>query len=303
VEAQLRVRTSDPERISEGIRRFIIGFSKKILIANQMAVIWEEISGYVSTDETPGPALLWIGALAFTFQIYFDFSGYSDMAIGLGKIFGFDYLENFNYPYISSSITEFWRRWHMSLSSWFKEYVYIPLGGNRKGLPRQLVNIAIVWALTGLWHGASWNFVLWGVYYGVLLIAEKLFLLNILEKIPSKLGFIRHIYTMFFVIVGWVIFNITDFSVLGRYIALMFGAGQSSAELTMYYVKSAAILMAVAVAASLPIAGYISKKMDKNLMFYTTKDMAETFALLILLLMSIAFLVSGSYNPFLYFRF
>lgn len=303
VEKQMKKRTSDKERISVGIRRFIIGLSKKILIANQMAVIWDEIYAMVVQGDDPGAALCWIGAVAFTFQIYFDFSGYSDMAIGLGKILGFDYLENFNYPYISTSITEFWRRWHMSLSSWFKEYVYIPLGGNRKGLPRQLINIAIVWALTGLWHGASWNFVLWGVYYGVLLIAEKLFLLNILEKIPSKLGFIRHIYTMFFVILGWVIFNITDFSVLGNYIALMFGAGGSSPELTMYYAKSSAVLMAAAVIASLPVAGYISKKLDKNLMFYTTKDMAETFVLLILLLMSIAFLVSGSYNPFLYFRF
>lgn len=303
VEKQMKKRVSDKERIAVGIRRFIVGLSKKILIANQMAVIWDEIYAMVAQGDDPGAILCWIGALAFTFQIYFDFSGYSDMAIGLGKILGFDYLENFNYPYISASITEFWRRWHMSLSSWFKEYVYIPLGGNRKGLPRQLVNIAIVWALTGLWHGASWNFVLWGVYYGILLIIEKLFLLDLLEKIPGKLKAIRHIYTMFFVIVGWVIFNITDFGILGKYLSLMFGAGGSSAELTMYYAKSAAILMAVAVAASLPVMGYISKKMDKNLMFYTTKDMAETFALLILLLMSIAFLVSGSYNPFLYFRF
>ena len=177
VEIQLKDRISDKGRIATGIRRFIMGFAKKILIANQMAVIWEEIYAMVDMGSHPGASLTWIGALAFTFQIYFDFSGYSDMAIGLGKILGFDYLENFNYPYISQTITEFWRRWHMSLSSWFKEYVYIPLGGNRKGLLRQLINIAIVWALTGLWHGASWNFVLWGVYYGILLIIEKMFLL------------------------------------------------------------------------------------------------------------------------------
>ena len=268
-----------------------------------MAVVWEEIYAMVENGENPGAALVWFGALAFTFQIYFDFSGYSDMAIGLGKLLGFDYLENFNYPYISRSITEFWRRWHMSLSSWFKEYVYIPLGGNRKGLSRQIVNIAIVWALTGLWHGASWNFVLWGVYYGVLLIIEKLWLLKLLDRIPEKFGFIRHIYALFFIILGWVIFNITDFSVLGRYISLMFSAGTADAALTMYYIKSRAFIMIIAAVASVPVLKGLSDYMDKNLMFYTTKDMAETFALLILLLMSIAFLVSGSYNPFLYFRF
>ena len=303
VEVQLRNRTSDLERITEGIKRFVIGFAKKVLIANQMAVIWEEIYAMVEGGENPGAALVWMGAVAFTFQIYFDFSGYSDMAIGLGKILGFDYLENFDHPYISRSITEFWRRWHMSLSSWFKEYVYIPLGGNRKGLPRQIVNIFIVWALTGLWHGASWNFVVWGVYYGVLLIIEKLFLLKLLDKLPEKLVFIKHVYTLFFVILGWVIFNITDFSVLGKYIALMFGAGAGNAAVTMYYLKSRAFLMIVAAVCSLPLLNKIDELMDKKLMFYTTKDMVETFVLLILFIMSVAFLVSGSYNPFLYFRF
>ncbi len=303
VEVQLRNRTSDPERITEGIRRFVIGFAKKVLIANQMAVIWEEIHAMVDGGENPGAALVWMGAVAFTFQIYFDFSGYSDMAIGLGKILGFDYLENFDHPYISRSITEFWRRWHMSLSSWFKEYVYIPLGGNRKGLPRQIVNIFIVWALTGLWHGASWNFVLWGVYYGVLLIIEKLFLLKLLDRLPGKMTFIKHVYTLFFVILGWVILNITDFSVLGKYIALMFGAGTGNAAVTMYYLKSRAFLLIAAAVCSLPLLKKIDGLMDKKLMFYTTKDMVETFVLLILFIMSVAFLVSGSYNPFLYFRF
>ena len=303
VEVQLKARTSDGERITCGIKRFIIGFAKKVLIANQMAVVWDEIYAMVEGGENPGAALVWIGAVAFTFQIYFDFSGYSDMAIGLGKILGFDYLENFNYPYISKSITEFWRRWHMSLSSWFKEYVYIPLGGNRKGLPRQIVNIFIVWALTGLWHGASWNFVLWGVYYGVLLIIEKLFLLKLLDRVPEKFAFIRHIYALFFVILGWVIFNITDFSVLGRYIALMFGAGTGNAAVTMYYLKSRAFLMIIAAVCSIPVLNRADEIMNKKLMFYTTKDMVETFVLLILFIMSVAFLVSGSYNPFLYFRF
>lgn len=303
VEVQLKSRTSDPERITVGIKRFIIGFAKKVLIANQMAVIWEEIYAMVDGGENPGAALVWIGAVAFTFQIYFDFSGYSDMAIGLGKILGFDYLENFDHPYISGSITEFWRRWHMSLSSWFKEYVYIPLGGNRRGLPRQIVNIFIVWALTGLWHGASWNFVIWGVYYGILLIIEKLFLLKLLDRIPEKLRFIRHIYALFFVILGWVIFNITDFSVLGKYIALMFGAGTGNAAVTLYYLKSRAFLMIIAAICSLPLMDKIDELMNRKLMFYTTKDMVETFVLLILFILSVAFLVSGSYNPFLYFRF
>ena len=179
-------RKTNVEQIAEGIRRFIIGFGKKVLLANQVYVIWNEITAMEL--EQISFATAWLGALAFTFQIYFDFSGYSDMAIGLGKIFGFDYLENFNYPYISRSITEFWRRWHMSLSSWFKEYVYVPLGGNRKGLARQILNIAIVWALTGLWHGASWNFVAWGVYFGVILIIEKLWLLRALDKCRHSSG-------------------------------------------------------------------------------------------------------------------
>lgn len=303
VEAQLKKRTSDTERISEGIRRFIIGFSKKILIANQMAVIWEEIYGYVNTDETPGAALLWIGAIAFTFQIYFDFSGYSDMAIGLGKIFGFDYLENFNYPYISSSITEFWRRWHMSLSSWFKEYVYIPLGGNRKGLIRQLINIAIVWALTGLWHGASWNFVLWGVYYGILLIIEKLFLLKLLGRLKGGAKAIGHIYAMFFVIVGWVIFNITDFSVLGKYLVLMFGAGSGDMAMAGYYLSSKGVLFIIALICSTPAVGKVYKKIGEKIGNRTAGDILETVIFAVLFIISIAYLVSGSYNPFLYFRF
>ncbi len=195
-------RKTNVEQIAEGIRRFIIGFGKKVLLANQVYVIWNEITAMEL--EQISLATAWLGALAFTFQIYFDFSGYSDMAIGLGKIFGFDYLENFNYPYISRSITEFWRRWHMSLSSWFKEYVYVPLGGNRKGLARQLLNIAIVWALTGLWHGASWNFVAWGVYFGVILIIEKLWLLRALDKCPA---FVGHVYSLILIVLGWVIFD------------------------------------------------------------------------------------------------
>ena len=302
-EKALTARTSDPERVSEGVRRFIFGFAKKILIANQMAGVWEEIYGMTEAGIQIGTGLGWIGAIAFTFQIYFDFSGYSDMAIGLGRIFGFDYLENFNYPYISASITEFWRRWHMSLSSWFRDYVYIPLGGNRKGLLRQLLNIAIVWALTGLWHGASWNFVLWGVYYGILLIIEKLFLLKVLQKIPGKLRFICHIYTLFLVTLGWVLFKITDFGDLMVYLGYMFGKGHPDPHVFGYYLSSYWPLFAAAALCSTPIikkiwTGILSGRPDEK-----AQDTLETAVLAILFIVSIAFLVSGSYNPFLYFRF
>ena len=303
VELQLADRVSDSERITTGIRRFIIGFSKKILIANQMVVIWEEIYGSMEAGESLGAMTAWLGALAFTFQIYFDFSGYSDMAIGLGKIFGFDYLENFNYPYISSTITEFWRRWHMSLSSWFKEYVYIPLGGNKKGLLRQLINIAIVWALTGLWHGASWNFVLWGVYYGILLIIEKIFLLKLFSRLPEKLGFIKHIYALFFVILGWVIFNITDFSFLGEYLSYMFGAGDGTEGIFAYYISSRAVILIIAAVCSTPALSSLVRKIGSRIENKTLKDLLETIMFGVLFLLSISYLVSGSYNPFLYFRF
>ena len=183
---------------SEGIWRFAVGLGKKVIIANQIGSVWTEISG---SPESLTVGKAWIGALAFTFQIYFDFSGYSDMAIGLGKMFGFNFLENFNYPYISKSITEFWRRWHISLGTWFKEYVYIPLGGNRKGLKRQIFNILVVWMLTGLWHGASWNFVVWGLYFGLILVLEKAFLLKIFAKIPAAFA---HIYSILLIVFGWV---------------------------------------------------------------------------------------------------
>lgn len=302
-EKALKSRTSDPERVSEGVRRFIFGFAKKILIANQMAAVWEEIYGMIDAGIHIGAGLGWLGAIAFTFQIYFDFSGYSDMAIGLGRIFGFDYLENFNYPYISATITEFWRRWHMSLSSWFRDYVYIPLGGNKKGLLRQLINIAIVWALTGLWHGASWNFVLWGVYYGILLIIEKLFLLKVLDKIPTGLGFIKHVYTLFLVTLGWVLFKITDFGDLMEYVGYMFGTGNPNPPVFSYYLSSYWLLFVVAAICSTPIIKKIWKGLLEKIPGDALSGVLETAVLVILFIVSIAFLVSGSYNPFLYFRF
>lgn len=296
-------RTGTAEQLAEGIRRFIIGFGKKVLLANQVYVIWKEIiamdMGQMST------ATAWLGALAFTFQIYFDFSGYSDMAIGLGKIFGFDYLENFSYPYISRSITEFWRRWHMSLSSWFKEYVYIPLGGNRKGLPRQLLNIAIVWALTGLWHGASWNFVAWGMYFGIILIIEKLFLLKALQKCPTA---VAHIYSLILIILGWVIFALTDFSQMSAYIANMFGGARLLIDSDFKYLAGSRFwLLVFCAVGSTPLIKQLSAKISgavgKLSCGQSILGVAEAALLIAIFALSVSFLVSGSYNPFLYFRF
>ena len=298
VAVMLAGRRTNLEQAAEGVRRFIIGFGKKVLLANQIYVVWMELSSM----ENLSVAAAWLGAVAFTFQIYFDFSGYSDMAIGLGKIFGFDYLENFNYPYISRSITEFWRRWHMSLSSWFKEYVYIPLGGNRKGIARQLVNISIVWILTGLWHGASWNFVMWGVYYGIILIVEKLGLLKVLQKCPSVIG---HLYSLVLIVIGWVIFAIDDMGAVISYISMMFGSsGCFIDDAFLYFIQSRVWLVIACIIGSIPLPKLVcnavaQKLADRELLL----SVLETALMMGILVLAIAFLVSGSYNPFLYFRF
>ena len=298
VAVMLAGRRTNLEQTAEGVRRFIVGFGKKVLLANQIYVVWMELSSM----ENLSAAAAWLGAVAFTFQIYFDFSGYSDMAIGLGKIFGFDYLENFNYPYISRSITEFWRRWHMSLSSWFKEYVYIPLGGNRKGIARQLLNISIVWALTGLWHGASWNFVMWGVYYGIILIIEKLGLLRILEKCPAAIG---HIYSLLIIVIGWVIFAVEDLGDVAHYIGMMFGStGKIADDAFIYFFESRIWLLIACVIGSTPLPKMVCTAAadvlkDKEVLL----SVIETVLFMGILILSMAFLVSGSYNPFLYFRF
>ncbi len=296
-------RKTNLDQIAEGVRRFIIGFGKKVLLANQVYVIWNEIT-LMPVSET-STATAWLGAVAFTFQIYFDFSGYSDMAIGLGKIFGFDYLENFNYPYISRSITEFWRRWHMSLSSWFKEYVYIPLGGNRKGLPRQILNIAVVWALTGLWHGASWNFVAWGMYFGVILILEKLWILKWLDKCPALVG---HLYSLILIVLGWVIFALTDFGQMREYLQVMFGGASAFIDGDFKYLAWSRIWVLIACTiGSTPLVKLVCGRIAGTLSGVKNGEVIlgvlETVVLLSILALSIAFLVSGSYNPFLYFRF
>ena len=278
-----------------GLQRFLIGLAKKVLLANQIGALWDYIKGLGGADMSM--ALAWLGAIAFTFQIYFDFSGYSDMAIGLGEMFGFHFPENFDHPYESKSITEFWRRWHMTLGAWFREYLYIPLGGNRKGPVRQIINLLVVWFLTGLWHGAGWNFILWGLYYFALLVLEKFVLRWVLERLPV---IVQHLYTLFFVVVGWVIFACDDLGLLGSYLKAMFGIGVSAGNaLALYEWDVQALFLVILLIASTTIPARIAKQLTREdqrpplLMVYT----------IALLGLSLAFLVSGSYNPFLYFRF
>ena len=299
VAEQLDHRKDSLSLFSKGIVRFIIGLAKKILIANQIGILWEEISALSTENLTTVTA--WLGILAFTLQIYFDFSGYSDMAIGLGAMFGFSFPENFNYPYESKSITEFWRRWHISLGTWFREYVYIPLGGNRKGWKRQLINLIIVWFLTGLWHGANMNFVLWGMYYGVLLIFEKFVLKSLLKKLPAIL---QHIYTMILVMIGWSLFSWQDMADAAGYIKTMFfhaGAGFVNQQ-ALYFLFSNMGLLLIAMIGSL---SWIQRMTKKYILPERTlrKEVVETLFIVLLFFACVAMLVNSSYNPFLYFRF
>ncbi|MEF2919245.1 MAG: MBOAT family O-acyltransferase [Acutalibacteraceae bacterium] len=290
VAKQLKERTHSFEKVSVGVRRFVIGFSKKILIANTLGEICEIFKG--SNDKSV--MYFWLYAIAFALHIYFDFSGYSDMAIGLGKIFGFDFVENFNYPYISKSITEFWRRWHISLGSWFRDYVYIPLGGSRVGKARLLINILAVWMLTGFWHGAEWNFIIWGLYFAVLLVIEK----NLLLKWLNNSKVISRIYVCLLVIISFVIFNAGSMKEAFDYIGGMFGVGNYpliSAE-AIFYLKDYSLILLLALIGSTPIPKEIALKLK------ITKWL-EPFVLVALLAISTAYLVDGSFNPFLYFRF
>ena len=282
----------------EGASRFIIGLSKKVFLANQLG---ELVSMFGGLNSEKSIVFYWMYAAAFSLQIYFDFSGYSDMAIGLGRMFGFDFPENFNYPFISKSITEFWRRWHMTLGGWFREYVYIPLGGNRVPLGRWIVNLFIVWGLTGLWHGAAWTFVIWGLMHGTLLLLEKLFLSKILAKAPTVLS---HLYVLLMVIISMVIFNAASMGEALEYIGGMFGMGGTvfMTSLTGYYLRSYGLLFLLAVIGSTPAvkmaAGKVRVKMNAGAM-----DFAEPLVLAGLLILVTAYLVDGSFNPFLYFRF
>ena len=284
----LEKRQENLSQFASGVQLFIIGLSKKVLLANPMGNLWNLL------QQEPGTLSAWMGLLAFTFQIYFDFSGYSDMAIGLGRMFGFEFLKNFDYPYISRSITEFWRRWHISLSTWFKEYVYIPLGGNRKGLKRQIFNILTVWLLTGLWHGASWNYVLWGGYYALLLILEKTFLLPRLKKAP---GTLCHLYTMLAVVLGWGIFYFEDFGALAQFLPRLFlpVSSTGAANLILGYLP----LMAAAAVASTPLLKALAGKLPEH----WTVEAGKLLLLSACLALCVAALASQSYNPFIYFRF
>ncbi len=291
---QLTNRRESLEQFTKGVKLFSVGLGKKVLIANPMGTL---TTAMFSTSGENGVIGTWVGIIAYAFQIYFDFSGYSDMACGLGNMLGFEFLKNFNYPYISKSITDFWRRWHISLSTWFKEYVYIPLGGNRKGIKRQILNLLIVWGLTGLWHGASWNFLLWGLYYGLLLIIEKLLLKRILDRLPVV---IQHIYTLIIVAFGWGLFYFTDMAQLGEFVSDLFnfGNGLIGSQAFTLVIRYLPILL-VAVVASTPLMAKLYKKLSKKKFIW----IAETLFCAAVIVISTASLVNQSYNPFLYFRF
>lgn len=291
VEQQLLSRSHDSEQIVVGIRRFVLGLSKKVLLANQFG----ELCGIIQLTDEKSVIMYWMYAVAFSLQIYFDFSGYSDMAIGLGKFFGFTFMENFNYPYISRSVTEFWRRWHISLSSWFRDYVYIPLGGNRVSKVKWIRNIFIVWALTGFWHGAAWNFIVWGLYFAVLLLIEKFWLGTYLAK-HRILG---HVYTLLLVLCSFVIFNAANLGEALSYIGGMFGFGNISflSMETMYYLRSYAVLFVAAVVGATPVPKELAGKVPNKV------KLVEPVVWIALLLVVTAYLVDGSFNPFLYFRF
>ena len=294
---QLEHRSHSTALAAEGVRRFLIGLGKKILIANQLG---ELCSVFRASDEK-SVLFYWLYAVAFALHIYFDFSGYSDMAIGLGKVFGFHFLENFNYPYISASITEFWRRWHMSLGTWFRDYVYIPLGGNRVGRARQLLNILVVWMLTGFWHGAAWNFVVWGLMFAVLLIMEKLWLLKPLSKCRP----LAHLYVVFFVVISFVIFNAENMGQALSDIGGLFGAGGIplvSAE-AVYCLRSFALVLILAVFGATPLLRNGLVHLSQYPTAGKVLNALEPFTLFVLLLVMTGYLVDGSFNPFLYFRF
>ena len=297
IAGQLENRTHSTAKTSLGVRRFIIGLSKKILLAN---VLGELVDVFKNTDER-SVLFYWLYAVAYTLHIYFDFSGYSDMAIGLGHVFGFDFLENFNYPFISRSITEFWRRWHMSLGSWFRDYLYIPLGGNRVPRGRWIFNIAVVWAATGLWHGAAWNFVAWGIFFAVLLVLEKLFLKKWLEHAPAR----GHVYVMLLVIISFVLFDATSLRGAGETIGAMFGAGGLPAVSfeALYNLRSYAVVLILGIIGSTPLPKLAVERIRKTSGGAVLINAAEPVVLIALLAVSTAFLIDGSFNPFLYFRF
>jgi alginate O-acetyltransferase complex protein AlgI len=295
IETEIVSRRENLEDFIQGLRRFAIGFGKKVLIADTMGSIADKI---LSTDPYVGAIPAWVGFTAYTFQIYFDFSGYSDMAIGIGRMFGFHFLENFNYPYVARSVTEFWRRWHISLSSFFRDYIYIPLGGNRISRGRWVINLTVVWGITGLWHGASWNFVLWGLYYGVLVVCEKLFLRSWMDKAPR---IIQHAFVIFSFIIGWVIFRIEDFSLIGGWLGSMFGIHGWGHPMTLNALN---ILhkypwFIIAAIGSTPVIGNFIKDVRRTPLGSLFVDLWIGA----ILFWSVLEIALGSFNPFIYFQF
>ena len=289
VNRELKSRSITAADLQAGIDIFIRGLGRKVLIANNIGALWTEVSA-MNFDVISTP-LAWLGILAYTFQIYFDFSGYSQMAIGLGRMLGFRFPQNFNDPYIARSVTEFWRRWHMTLGSWFREYLYIPLGGNRCSFPRQIFNLFVVWAATGLWHGASWNFVLWGLYFFVFLVLEKAFLRPYLEK--SRVW--SHFYLLFLVVVSWALFAITDFAALGRFLTAMFSFRGGSEW--VYYLRNYGVTFLLAAILSTPLLAKVDEKYGQRF------RLVKYAGLMVVLVASVAYLEDATYNPFLYFRF
>lgn len=294
---QIKHREESFEKFSEGVCRFIIGLAKKVLLANTMAVVADYAFDMPNSELTV--VMAWVGAIAYTFQIFFDFGGYSDMAIGLGKMFGFEFLENFNYPYISLSVSEFWRRWHMSLGTWFRDYVYFPLGGSRvKSKARLVFNLFVVWSLTGIWHGANWTFLCWGLMYFVLLTIEKL--IGWEKKYPDKMKILRRIYTLFFVVMGWVLFRADSIGDAGAYFTTMFGGGNLIDDATIYYALNYIVYFVIAILVSTPIFKNISAKINGNNPVVVA---VSTVGLFVLLVVSVSYIVKGAYNPFIYFNF
>ena len=298
IEKEIDERKITRADVAYGVRRFTLGLSKKILLANVLG----EFVDIAKTSKEMSVLYMWLYVIAYSLHIYFDFSGYSDMAIGLGKAFGFSFPENFNYPYISKSVTEFWRRWHLTLSTWFRDYIYIPLGGNRVSKLKWYRNILVVWAFTGLWHGASWNFVIWGLMFAAILGLEKLFLGKLLEKAPTIL---RRIYTLIIIFISWVVFDATSLAQIGERLGIMFGLGGVplvTAE-TLYYLKSYLIIFIIGVIGATPLPSMLVKKLSDKETMHKFVNLAEAVALPVLLIVSTAYLVDGSFNPFLYFRF
>ena len=296
VENQLTERTHSCENIYRGIRRFTFGLAKKVLLSNQIGLLWDSISATGNLSVLGA----WLGAVAFSLQIYFDFSAYSDMAIGLGRMFGFEFTENFRYPYQAKSITEFWRRWHITLGTWFREYVYIPLGGNRKGKSRQALNLLIVWSLTGLWHGADWQFLFWGIYYFLFLALEKFFLLQRMEKWPSVF---RHLYTVIVVVFGWVIFACEDLSITGEFFKAMLGIGVPLIDTAaLFQLSNFALLFPILFVGATELPRRIVCRLQHSVRPAGFEKLTYA-ACLATTWVCIAFLVADTYNPFLYFRF